>query len=98
MTDLLNDRDRTQWTLDSYQISVDSYTHMMAAQEEISSEYAKIVYETVIQKQIALAGYRTADLIIEIFEKTTDLKGLKLQFVSFLAFFLCILGFWWDFK
>ena len=50
MSDLLNDKDRTQWTIDSYLLSIDAYTHMIGSQEEISESFAKLLYETVIQK------------------------------------------------
>ena len=69
MSDLLNDKDRTQWTIDSFVLSNNAYEYMVAQGASISNAWGLKTYNDVVQKQIALAGYRVADMIYDIYSK-----------------------------
>jgi len=48
MSDLLNDKDRTQWTIDSFVLSNNAYEYMVAQGASISNAWGLKTYNDVV--------------------------------------------------
>jgi len=59
--------DHEEWALESYRIADAAYRNVTAANNTVSDEFAQMLWENFIQRRIALAGYRMADIIYDLF-------------------------------
>ena len=61
------DLDPANWASESYNLALSTVYPLMFKTNQISKEYESTAYETC-RRQVTLAGYRLANLVIDIYE------------------------------
>lgn len=71
ISDISRILDPSVWAMESFRIAQNTTYPPMFDSNQITADYQKLTYETC-RKRVALAGYRLANLVIDIYEKNTQ--------------------------